>query len=38
MQQLLSIYRQLLAIDEGMKTGGMPGDVAYEPLIAQLTA
>ncbi len=38
MQQLLSIYRQLLAIDEGMKTGGMPGDVAYELLIAQLTA
>ena len=38
MDQLLGIFQRLLSIDEGMKTGGMPGDLAYELLIAQLTA
>ncbi len=37
MGQLVDIYGRLLEIDEGMKTGGMPGDVAFEVLIAQLT-
>ena len=37
MPQLLEIYRHLLKIDEDMKTGGMPGDVAFELFIADLT-
>ena len=37
MTQLLSIYTRLLAIDEAIKTGGMPGDVAFELFIAELT-
>lgn len=35
--QLLEIYDRLLKIDQDMKTGGTPGDVAYELLIADLT-
>jgi DNA polymerase-3 subunit delta len=35
--QLLEIYNRLLKIDLDMKTGGTPGDVAYELLIADLT-
>lgn len=38
MGQLLDIFRHLLKIDEDLKTGGMPGDVAFELLIAELTA
>lgn len=38
MSKLLEIYSRLLDIDEGMKTGGMPGQTAYELLIAELTA
>ncbi len=37
MRQLLEIYDRLLKIDLEMKTGGTPGDVAYELLIADLT-
>lgn len=37
MRDLLDIYSHLLDIDEGMKTGGMPGQTAYELLIAELT-
>lgn len=37
MSQLLAIYKRLLKIDEDMKTGGMPGDVAFELFIADLT-
>ncbi len=37
MRQLLEIYDRLLKIDLDMKTGGIPGDVAYELLIADLT-
>jgi hypothetical protein len=37
MRQLLEIYDRLLKIDMDMKTGGTPGDVAYELLIADLT-
>ena len=37
LRQLLEIYSQLLDIDEGIKTGGMPGQTAYELLIADLT-
>jgi len=37
MRQLLEIYDRLLKIDVDMKTGGIPGDVAYELLIADLT-
>ncbi len=37
MPQLLAIYRKLLKIDEDMKTGGMPGDTAFELFIADLT-
>lgn len=37
MRQLLEIYDRLLKIDLDMKTGGTPGDVAYELLIADLT-
>lgn len=37
MKLLLAIYRRLLSIDEGIKTGGMPGQTAFELLIADLT-
>ena len=37
MRQLLDIYNRLLKIDLDMKSGGTPGDVAYELLIADLT-
>ena len=37
MPQLVGIYQRLVDIDEAMKTGGMPGDVAFELLIADLT-
>ncbi len=37
MAQLLAIYTRLLAIDEAIKTGEMPGDVAFELFIAELT-
>lgn len=37
MRHLLAIYRRLLEIDEGIKTGGMPGQTAFELLIADLT-
>jgi len=37
MAQLLAIYTRLLAIDEAIKTGGMPGDVVFELFIAELT-
>ena len=37
LRQLLEIYERLLRIDVDMKTGGTPGDVAYELLIADLT-
>jgi DNA polymerase-3 subunit delta len=37
MEQLLAIYTRLLAIDEAIKTGEMPGDVAFELFIAELT-
>ncbi len=37
MRQLLDIYDRLLKIDLDMKSGGTPGDVAYELLIADLT-
>ena len=36
-EQLEGIYRRLLKIDLDIKTGGMPGDVAFEVLIAELT-
>ena len=34
---LEAIYQQLLAIDVGEKTGGMPGEIAVDVLIARLT-
>ena len=37
LRQLLDIFSRLLEIDEGIKTGGMPGQTAYELLIADLT-
>lgn len=37
LRQLLEIYDRLLQIDMDMKTGGTPGDVAFELLIADLT-
>ena len=37
MRQLVEIFSRLLDIDEGIKTGGMPGQTAYELLIADLT-
>lgn len=37
LRQLLDIFHRLLDIDEGIKTGGMPGQTAYELLIADLT-
>ncbi|MEA4810974.1 MAG: DNA polymerase III subunit delta [Anaerolineaceae bacterium] len=36
--RLIGIYAHLLEIDEAMKTGGLPGDLAFELLIAKLTA
>lgn len=35
--QLEDIYRKLLKIDIDIKSGGMPGDVAYELLITEMT-
>ena len=35
--QLIEIFGKFLEIDEGMKTGGLPGDIAFEVLIARLT-
>ncbi|HSN93679.1 MAG TPA: DNA polymerase III subunit delta [Anaerolineaceae bacterium] len=35
--QLIAIFGKLLEIDESMKTGGLPGDIAFEVLIARLT-
>jgi DNA polymerase-3 subunit delta len=35
--QLIDIFAKLLEIDEGMKTGGLPGEIAFEVLIAKLT-
>jgi len=37
-EQLETIYRKLLKIDIDIKSGGMPGDVAFEVLIAEMTA
>lgn len=37
MAQLVDIFGRLLKIDEDMKSGGMPGDVAFEVLIAEMT-
>ncbi|MEL7626211.1 MAG: DNA polymerase III subunit delta [Anaerolineaceae bacterium] len=37
LHQLLDVFSRLLEIDEGIKTGGMPGQTAYELLIADLT-
>lgn len=37
MNQLLDIHDRLLTIDEEMKTGGMPGLLAFQVLIADLT-
>lgn len=37
LRQLLDVFSRLLDIDEGIKTGGMPGQTAYELLIADLT-
>ena len=37
MAQLVDIFGRLLTIDEEMKTGGMPGVLAYQVLIADLT-
>lgn len=37
MAQLLDIYGRLLKIDEDIKTGGMPGVIAFQLLIADLT-
>ncbi len=36
MGQLEKIYHRLLEIDLDMKTGGMPGDIALDVLIAEL--
>ena len=38
MAQLLDVFGGLLQIDEDMKSSGMPGEVAFELLIAELTA
>ncbi|HNW95425.1 MAG TPA: DNA polymerase III subunit delta [Anaerolineaceae bacterium] len=38
MAQLLDVFGRLLRIDEDMKSSGMPGEVAFELLIAELTA
>lgn len=35
--QLIEIFGKLLEIDENMKTGGLPGNIAFELLIARLT-
>ncbi len=37
MAQLLDVFGRLLQIDEDMKSSGMPGEVAFELLIAELT-
>ncbi|MCJ7694850.1 MAG: DNA polymerase III subunit delta [Anaerolineaceae bacterium] len=37
MKQLEDVYRRLLKIDLDIKTGGMPGDVAFELLVTELT-
>ena len=37
MAQLVDIHGKLLKIDEDIKTGGMPGLLAFQLLIAQLT-
>lgn len=37
MDQLEEVYRRLLKIDLDIKTGGMPGDVAFELLVTELT-
>jgi DNA polymerase-3 subunit delta len=37
LQALEAIYQQLLEIDIGEKTGGMPGEIAVDLLIARLT-
>jgi len=37
LQALEAIYQQLLEIDVGQKTGGMPGEIAVDLLIARLT-
>ncbi|HHV05531.1 MAG TPA: DNA polymerase III subunit delta [Anaerolineaceae bacterium] len=37
MAQLLDIYARLLKIDEDIKTSGMPGIIAFQVLIADLT-
>jgi len=37
LRKLLDVFAELLRIDEGIKTGGMPGQTAYELLIAELT-
>jgi hypothetical protein len=31
------VFGRLLQIDEDMKSSGMPGEVAFELLIAELT-
>ena len=36
LDQLLTIYRRLLEIDEQSKTGGMPLDLALETFVAEL--
>jgi len=38
MDDLESIYHRLLEIDTAMKTGGMPGDLALDVLVTELTA
>jgi hypothetical protein len=38
MAQLLDVFEKLVQIDEDMKTSGTPGEVAFEVLIAELTA
>ena len=37
LKQLENIYQRLLSIDLDIKSGGMPGDVAFQTLIADLT-
>jgi DNA polymerase III delta subunit len=37
MDDLESIYHRLLEIDTAMKTGGMPGDLALDVLVTELT-
>jgi DNA polymerase-3 subunit delta len=35
---LESIYRRLLSLDEAMKTSKLPGDLALEALVVELTS